>query len=52
VVVVDDRVPQLGGVVLGHLHDLVGVAIADEVSLGYWVSANRDLRGFRRDSLL
>lgn len=38
VVVVDDRVPELGGVIFGHFHDLVCVAVADEVSLGRHVS--------------
>lgn len=33
VVVVDDGVPELSGVFLGHLHDLVGVAVADEIGL-------------------
>lgn len=33
VVIVQHRMPQLRGVLLGHLHDLVGVAVAQEISL-------------------
>lgn len=33
VVVVDDGVPELVGLVLGHFHDLVCIAIANIVSL-------------------
>ncbi len=32
-VIVNDGVPELRGVALGHFHNLVGIAVADEICL-------------------